>query len=418
MASPSVSHVPSAKANSTDVVDPMIARRARYMTNNVPRFDIAVVEGRGCEFTDSTGKRYLDLLAGFGSGILGHCHPELVAAATEQANKLWHIGVMMDTEPQTRLAEAIAEFGFGGRSYIGLSGSEANEAAFKLARLYGRRDGGDRYKVIATDRGFHGRGFAAMMATSGEKARKGYHPFLTGFSHVPYDNLPAMEAAIDEQTVAIIVEPIQGEGGVHVPSNDYLAGLRALCDQRDLLLICDEVWTGCGRTGKWFAHQNSGVTPDIMTLGKAVGCGLPVGVMCADERIADLFDTHSYGGVPHTSTLSGSAVSMAVSARMFDVVEREGLVPRAGLLGGRLREAFRGLPGLPIKEVRGRGLFVGLELDDAYPRTASELVREGLERGVHLGSAGDRVLRLAPPLIVSEDELDRGLEVIAEMLAA
>ena len=157
---------------------------------------------------------------------------------------------------------------------------------------------------------------------------------------MPYDNLSAMEAAIDEQTVAIIVEPVQGEGGVHVPSDDYLGGLRALCDQHDLLLICDEVWTGCGRTGKWFAHQYSSVTPDIMTLGKAVGCGLPVGVMCADQRIADLFDTHSYGGVPHTSTLSGSAVSMAVSARMFDVVEREGLVPRAEILGERLREGF------------------------------------------------------------------------------
>ena len=231
-------------------VDATIARRNRFITQNYPRYGITVVEGSGCEFTDSNGRRYLDLFSGFGGTILGHCHPELIAAATEQANKLWHVGNFLDTEPQTLLAEAIATHGFGGRSCFGHSGSDANEAAFKLVRLYGRRDGRDRYKVIATERGFHGRGFAAMNATSGEKARKGYDPFLDGFGHVPYNDLAAMEAAIDDQTAAIIVEPIQGEGGVHVPDDDYLPGLRALCDRYDLLLIVDEVWTGCGRTGR------------------------------------------------------------------------------------------------------------------------------------------------------------------------
>jgi acetylornithine/N-succinyldiaminopimelate aminotransferase len=400
-------------------VDATISRRNRYLTANYPRVGITVVEGSGCEFVDSTGRRYLDLFSGFGGTILGHCHPELVAAATEQAGKLWHVGNHLDTEPQTLLAEAIATHGFGGLSCFGHSGSDANEAAFKLVRLYGRRDGGDRYKVIATERGFHGRGFAAMNATSGEKARKGYDPFLDGFSHVPYNDLAAMEAAIDDRTAAIIVEPIQGEGGVYVPDDDYLPGLRALCDRHDLLLIVDEVWTGCGRTGEWFAYQHSGIAPDIMTLGKAVGCGLPVSVMCASERIAGLFSVESYGATPHASTLAGSCIPMAVSARMFEIVERDGLVKRAARLGDQVMTALRDRAGrLPIKEVRGRGLFIGVEFEDGYPRTAADVVGEALDRGFLLGSAGARVLRFAPPIIVSESELERGVELIADLLTS
>lgn len=399
--------------------DPVIARRDRYVTLNYPRFGIAVADGSGCEFTDTTGRTYLDLFSGFGGTILGHCHPELVATATEQAKKLWHVGNFLDTEPQTLLAEAIAERGFGGRSCFGHTGSDSNEAAFKLVRLYGRRDGGDRYKVLATHNGFHGRGFAAMNATSGDRARKGYQPFLEGFAHVPYSDLPAMEAAIDDRTVAIIVEPIQGEGGVNVPDDGYLRGLRELCDRYDLLLICDEVWTGCGRTGQWFAYQHEDMQPDIMTLGKAVGCGLPVSVMCADQRIADLFSIESYGGVAHASTLAGSCIPMAVSARMFEIIDSENLVERAGVLGERLMTALRDLPSaLPIKEVRGRGLFVGVEFDESYPHSAPELVRKALAQGVLFGSAGDRVLRVAPPLIVTEAQLDRGVEQIAELLGS
>ncbi len=400
-------------------VDATIDRRNRYLTANYPRHDITVVEGSGCEFTDSTGKRYLDLFSGFGGTILGHCHPELVAAATEQAGKLWHVGNFLDTEPQTRLAEAIATHGFGGRSCFGHTGSDSNEAAFKLVRLHGRRDGRNRYKVIATDNGFHGRGFAAMNATGGEKVRRGYDPFLDGFSHVPYNDLDAMEAAIDDGTAAIIVEPIQGEGGVHLPDDDYLPGLRALCDRHDLLLIIDEVWTGCGRTGRWFAHQHSGITPDIMTLGKAVGCGLPVGVMCASDRVAELFSVESYGGVPHASTLAGSCIPMAVSAKMFEIVDRDGLVERAARLGDQLMAALRDRVGaLPIKDVRGQGLFVGVELDDAYGRTATEIVREALDKGVLFGSAGERIIRVAPPLLVSESQLDQGIDMIADVLSS
>ena len=408
----------NAATSLSNAVDPVIARRERYMTLNHPRAGIVIAEGSGCELTGTNGKRYLDLFSGVGANILGHCHPDLVAAATDQAAKLWHVGHLLDTEPQTLLAERVARHGFGGRSFFCHSGSDANEAAFKLARLYGRREGGDRYKVIATDRAFHGRGFAAMVATSGDKARRGYQPFLDGFSHVPYNDLAAMEQAIDAKTVAIIVEPIQGEGGVHVPDDGYLPGLRALCDEHDLLLITDEVWTGCGRTGQWFGHQHWEVRPDVMTLGKAVGCGLPVGVMCADQRVAGLFSVDSYGGVPHATTLGGNCISMAVAARMFDVIERDGLIGKAAALGDRLTAALQDRADkLPIEQIRGRGLFIGIELDPAYQSTAPQVVQAALDRGVLLGTAGDRVLRVAPPLVVTEGELERGVELIAALLS-
>ena len=387
---------------------------------NYPRVGITVVEGSGCEFTDSTGRRYLDLFSGFGGTILGHCHPELVAAATEQAGKLWHVGNLLDTEPQTLLAEAIATHGFGGRSSFGHSGSDANEAAFKLVRLYGRRDGGNRYKVIATERGFHGRGFAAMNATSGEKARKGYDPFLEGFSHVPYNDLAAMEAAIDDRTAAIIVEPIQGEGGVHVPDDDYLPGLRALCDRHDLLLIVDEVWTGCGRTGEWFAYQHSGITPDIMTLGKAVGCGLPV-----ERHVRER---------AHRRPLLGRVLRRHTPC----VDARRKLHPDGGfrpdVRDRRARRArpARGAPGRPGHErrcatgrvdCRSRMFAAGACSSGSSSRTGTRgppptsSARRWTE-----GSCSDRpepgssASRL--PIIVSESELERGVELIADLLAS
>ncbi|HEX7008454.1 MAG TPA: aminotransferase class III-fold pyridoxal phosphate-dependent enzyme, partial [Phycisphaeraceae bacterium] len=249
----------------------IIDRHDRTMTQNYARYPIAMVRGQGVHLWDAQGKQYLDLFAGFGGPILGHCHPELIDALTQQAQKLWHVGNLFHTEPQTRLAEAIATMGFGGQSYFCHSGSDANEAAFKLARLYGKaRPGpsGPRYKVISTLKSFHGRGFAAMVATGQDKVRQGFEPLLPGFVHVPYNDAAAVEAAIDDHTVAVIVEPIQGEGGINVPDDDYLPRLRRLCDERDLLLIVDEVWTGCGRTGRAFAHQHWGIVPDIMTLAK------------------------------------------------------------------------------------------------------------------------------------------------------
>jgi predicted acetylornithine/succinylornithine family transaminase len=402
--------------NTKPTSEPTIERHDQFMTLNYPRHPITMVQGRGCYLTDSAGKRYLDLFSGFGAGILGHCHPDLVAAAEAQIKKLWHVGNLLHTEPQTRLAEQIAAKGFGGRSYFCHSGSDANEAAFKLARLYGR---GHRYKVIATLGSFHGRGFGAMMATGQDKVRIGYEPYLPGFEHVPYNDITALVRAIDDQTVAVIVEPIQGEGGVNVPDSDYLRELRRVCDEHDLLLIFDEVWTGCGRTGQYFAYQHWNVVPDMMTLGKAVGCGLALGVMVAHPRVADLFSTKEYGGVPHATTLGGNCVATAVSAKMFEVLERDQLVPRATVLGEQITQRLRdfGAGGL-VRQVRGKGLFIGAQLnpDGAWFDKAGDVVNRCLEQGLLIGSAQQDVLRLAPPMNVTDSELDQGLSILERVL--
>jgi predicted acetylornithine/succinylornithine family transaminase len=400
------------EGSTTIATDPTIARHDQYMIMNVPRYPITIVEGRGCWLTDSQGRRYLDLFSGFGAGILGHCHPDLVAAGTAQMNKVWHVGNLLHTEPQTHLAQHIYEKGFRGRSYFCHSGSDANEAAFKLARLYGR---GKRWKIVSTLQSFHGRGFAAMMATGQEKVRLGYAPYIPGFTSVPYNDITAMARAIDDETIAIIVEPIQGEGGIHVPSENYLKELRRLCDERDLVLICDEVWTGCGRTGKWFAYQHWGITPDILTLGKAIGAGLAVGVMCAGERVSELFHHKSYHGVPHATTLGGNAVSMAVASKMFEVLERDNLVARAGKLGEQIMARLRTSGGGKVKEVRGKGLFIGIELHESAGK-AADVVNKCMQRGLMIGSAQQQILRLAPPMTVSEAEVDQGLTILETVL--
>jgi acetylornithine/N-succinyldiaminopimelate aminotransferase len=397
--------------------DPTIARHDQYMTLNYPRSPITMVEGRGSWLTDSTGKKYLDLFSGFGAGILGHCHPALVEAGTRQMNKLWHVGNLLHTDPQTRLAAHLSAKGFGGRSFFAHSGSDANEAAFKLARLYGR---GKRFKIISTLGSFHGRGFAAMMATGQEKVRVGFAPYLEGFSSVPYNDIPAMAGEIDEQTVAIIVEPIQGEGGVNTPDANYLRELRRLCDERDLLLIFDEVWTGCGRTGKWFGYQHWDVQPDIMTLGKAIGAGLAVGAMVAHPRVAELFDSRHYGGVPHATTLGGNCVAMAVSAALFDTLERDNLLPRAAAAGDAIVQRLRqfGEKNPALKAVRGKGLFIGIDLEPTgqWFEKASQVVSRCMDRGLLIGSAQSTILRLAPPMTISDAEIAQGLDTLEQVI--
>ncbi|MDX1564583.1 MAG: acetylornithine transaminase [Phycisphaeraceae bacterium] len=390
----------------------------RWMMLNYPRWPITMVSGSGSKLVDDAGTEYLDLFSGFGAGVLGHCHSDLVAAATKQVNKLWHVGNLLHTEPQVRLAEQIAETGFGGRSYFCHSGSDANEAAFKLARLYGE---GRRHKILSTEGSFHGRGFAAMMATGQAKVKSGYEPYLEGFAQVPYNNLEAMAGAIDDQTVAILIEPIQGEGGIHVPNKRYLTGLRKLCDDHDLLLICDEVWTGCGRTGRWYGHQHWDVTPDIMTLGKAVGAGLPVGVMCAAEHVADRFNSAKHGGVPHATTLGGNCVAMAVSLRMFEVLRRDDLIERAETLGETVMQKLRDFAADHplVTDVRGKGLMIGLELDLDQCRfdSAFAFATECLSRKhLLIGSAQQNVLRLAPPLNIDQKQLEEGLGLLFELL--
>lgn len=405
--------------STTTVTGQIIDRHDCYLSINYGRFPIVMTSGKGCVLHDADGKEYLDLFAGFGASLLGHCHDDLVDAVAEQANRLWHVGNLLHTEPQTHLAEAIARHGFDGRSFFCHSGADANEAAIKLARLYGQ---GKRHKVISAHNSFHGRSFATMQATGQLKVREGFDPLPEGFVHVDYNDPAALEAAVDEKTVAILLEPIQGEGGVIVPDDDYLPAVRRLCDQRDLLLICDEVWTGCGRTGRWFAHQHWDVAPDIMTLAKGVGGGLPVGVMCATEKVAQWYDCRKQGAVKHASTLGGNCLAMAVGAAIFRVIEREGLIEHAETLGHRATERLRGLAeeSAAVKQVRGNGLFIGVEIDPHAPGTwfenAGQIVDRALAEGLLINAAQPNVIRIAPPLVISQEELDQGLELMEQVI--
>jgi len=417
----------------------IIDRHDRHLSLNYARYPVALVRGKGVAVWDAEGNEYLDLFAGFGAPVLGHCHPELIEAVTEQAKRLWHVGNLFHTEPQTRAAEAIAKHGFGGRSFFSHSGADANEAAIKLARLYGyhhKGPAGQRYKIISATRSFHGRSFATMGATGNPKVREGFGPLPPGFVNVPYNDLDAIKQQLDEQTVAVIVEPIQGEGGIHVPEPDYFPRLRALCDEHDLLLIADEVWTGCGRTGQYFGYQHwkpaatgdastgphPPIEPDIMTLGKGVGGGLAVGVMCAKDHVAELYNARTQGGVKHASTLGGNCLAMAVTARLFEVLERDRLVERAAQLGEhmarRLTELAVSMPA--IRAVRGRGLFVGIELnpqaEDAWFDSAAQVVQRCLDQRMIVGSAQGEVLRLAPALVINQDQLDVGLNRLEQAL--
>ena len=417
----------STAATTTTSAAEVIDAHDRYLSLNYPRYPVVMERGEGAVLWDAQGKRYVDLFAGFGGPIVGHCQPDLVEAVTRQAGRLWHVGNLFHTEPQTRLAEHIFETGFGGRSFFCHSGADANEAALKLTRLYGKANPGEaggehgRFGVISCDRGFHGRSFGTMRATANPKVREGFGPLPAGYVHVPFNDLAAVEAAVTPETVAVLVEPIQGEGGIHVPDEDYLPGLRRLCDERDLLLICDEVWTGCGRTGRMFAHQHwldSDHSPDIMTLAKGVGGGLPVGVMCARPEIAELYDARKQGAVKHATTLGGNCLSMAAAAAVFEVIRRDGLVERAATLGerlkARLRDSSQTCPA--IRDVRGRGLFLGIELDPAI-RKGSEVVQRCMDRGVLINATAGEVLRLAPPLTIEESLLDEGLGVVEEVLS-
>jgi len=397
-------------------------RHDAFMTLNYPRYPVAMERGQGCFLWDQEGNHYLDLFCGFGAGLLGHAHPELVATIKEQADKLWHAGNLFHSEPQTKLAEAISRLGFDGRSFFCHSGADANEAAIKLARLYGHANpspqGNSRFQIVTALNSFHGRTMGTMVATAQPKVRDKFDPFLPGFVHIPFNDADAAEQAIGSETAAIMVEPIQGEGGVVLADDDYLPLLRRICDEHDVLLIMDEVWTGCGRTGKYFAYQHWDIQPDIMTLAKGVGGGLPVGVMCAKPEVATLYDHKVHGGVAHATTLGGNCIAMAVAAKIFEILERDNVVDQVAALGrsmmDRLNLFAKKCP--IVTDVRGKGLFVGVEVDPdaegAWFDQPSQIVQRCMDGGVLINVTRDRVLRLAPPLIISLPEMDAGIEVL------
>ncbi len=388
-----------------------IARADRVIMKTYGRYPIVPVRGEGCRVWDADGKEYLDFLAGVAVNNLGHCHPRVVQALQEQAATLIHCSNYYHIPSQIELAELLCSRSFADRAFFCNSGAEANEAAIKLARKYSRETyGPERYAIITAAESFHGRTMATVSATGQEKVQRFFDPLLHGFVHVPFNDAAAIEAAVTPQTCAVMLEPIQGEGGVNIPDPGYLKAVREICDRHGLLLILDEVQTGLGRTGRLFAHEHFGIAPDIMTLAKALAGGAPIGAMLAREQFAEAFSPGTHG-----STFGGNPLMTAAALAALRVLLDEGLLERTQTMGtylvGRLEE-LKARHAI-VREVRGIGLMVGMSL--TVP--GAEIVKQGHARGLLLNVTHDTVLRFVPPLVVSAAEIDAMLAILDELLA-
>ncbi|GAB4281399.1 MAG: acetylornithine transaminase [Deferrisomatales bacterium] len=384
-----------------------------YLMPTYARFPVALVRGRGMRVWDADGRQYLDFLAGIAVCNLGHCHPRVTEALQRQAETLVHVSNLYHIEPQARLARRLVEATFADRVFFCNSGAEANEGAIKLARkVHKDRGEPERTEIVSALQSFHGRTLATLTATGQDKVKVGFEPLPPGFRWVPYDDLGALEEAVGPRTAAVLLEPIQGEGGVRVPSPDYLRRVRELCDARGTLLVFDEVQTGVGRTGTFLAGEHDGVAPDIATLAKGLGGGVAIGAVLATDAVA-----RSFGPGSHASTFGGNPLATAAALAAVDTVLSDGILDHCRRMGTyfleRLRALTRGHPA--VAAVRGRGLLLGVELGGG--RKAVELVRALLDRGFLAGTAGEGVLRFAPPLIVERPEIDALLAALAEVLA-
>jgi acetylornithine/N-succinyldiaminopimelate aminotransferase len=380
-----------------------------YVAPTYSRFSIPMVRGKGCRLWDAEGNEYLDFVSGLGVINIGHSHPHLVKAIQRQAGELIHISNLFHIPQQAQLAKQIVSHTFPGKVFFANSGAEANEAAIKLARKYGQISKPGRVEIITAYNSFHGRTLATLSATAQVKYQKGFHPLLPGFAYIPYNDLDAMESAITDNTCAVMVEPIQGEGGVNVPSPEYLPGLRDICDRKGVLLILDEVQTGIGRTGRLFNYQYYDMKPDIITMAKSLGGGVPIGAMLAQKEIVEAFCPGS-----HASTFGGNYLASAAGLAVLEIIDKEGLLENCQRMSHILFKALLAFSKdcSIIKEVRGQGLMVGIELDCE----GREIVRRCLEKGLIINCTMDRVLRLLPPLIIKEGDLDRALEILFETI--
>ena len=377
----------------------------KYVIPNYGRYPISLVRGEGSYVWDAEGNRYLDLFPGWGCDILGHSPPPVVAAIQEQVGKLIHIPNTWYTEPQGDFAEMLCSRGFG-QAFFCNSGAEAIEGAIKLARLHAP-DG--RYKIITFENGFHGRTFAAVTATAQPKYHEGLGPMMAGFRYAPFNDLDAVRALVDDETCGILVEPIQGEGGVNIPDDGYLAGLRQIADENNCLLIFDEVQTGMARTGTWFGYQQWNVQPDVMTMAKGIAGGVACGAVIAKEDVAP-----SLRPGMHASTFGGNPLAMAAGIASVKMIEDENLLENCQQMSDRFRSHFEELKSeLPIiSELRIRGMMVGVDL--SIPATPA--VGKCMERGVLVNATHDTVLRLLPALNVTAEQVDEGCAVIADVL--
>jgi acetylornithine aminotransferase len=389
----------------------IIARNAAVEVQLYGRQPLALARGQGCVVWDADGKRYLDFFAGVAVNNLGHCHPAVVEAVRRQAGELLHVSNHYHTAIEGELAEALTRVSFAERVFLCNSGAEANEAAMKLARRWGWMHGDGRFEILATHGSFHGRTFGTVTATGQEKYHQGYLPLLPGVRLVPFDDVDAMAAAVGPQTIAILVEPIQGEGGVVVPRPGYLRALRDLCDRKQLLLVLDEIQTAFGRTGPLFAYQHDDVVPDIMTLAKALGGGLPIGAMCTTDRIAAAFTPGSHG-----TTFGGNPLACAAAAAAVRTLADPAVLAHARAMGAALHAHLGRLATRHaiVREVRGRGLMGGLLLD----RPGGDVVRRCLDGGLLVNCTAERIVRITPPIVVTQAELDEGIAVLDRALAA
>ncbi len=379
----------------------------RSVIANYGRVPVVIVRAEGSQMWDADGKRYLDLFPGWGCSLLGHCHPRVVEAIREQAGRLIHVDNTFYTREQGRLAELIAEKSFGGLSFFCNSGAEANEAAIKLAR---RHTAAGKYKIITTERSFHGRTYGAMSATAQSKIHKGHEPLVPGFVYVPFNDVDAILKVVTDECAAIMVEPIQGEGGVNIPDDDYLSALREICDAHGMVLILDEVQTGCGRTGKWFGYQHSTITPDIITLAKALGGGAPIGALVARPDVAASLTPGS-----HASTYGGNPLVVAAAIAMFETIAAENLLERVNELSAYIVDKVAALQqqfGF-VEKVRARGLMIGIEL--SLP--AGPIAAAALQRGLRVNATQDTVLRLLPAMTISNEQVDEAFEILTAALA-
>ena len=380
---------------------------AEHLMNTYKPLPVNFDRGEGPYLFDDKGEQYLDALCGIAVCGLGHAHPAVSKAVCEQSKRLLHTSNLYQIGQQEKLADALCNVAGMDRVFFGNSGAEANEAALKLARLYGHQKGIDSPQVIVTEGSFHGRTLATLTATGNRKIQAGFEPLVPGFLRAPYNDLQAIRtiASNSPNVVAILVEPITGEGGIRIPDDDYLSELRALCDEHDWLLMLDEIQTGMGRTGRWFAHQHADIQPDVMTLAKALGNGVPIGACLALGAAADVFKPGNHG-----STFGGNPLSTSAALAVLQSIQEDDLVNRAEQLGTRMLDGFKTRLGDAegVVSIRGRGLMLGIELD----RPCAELMQRALDRKLLINVTADTVVRLLPPLILTDAQAD---EIVAEV---
>lgn len=377
------------------------------------RLPVTFERGEGAWLWDSEGNQYLDALGGLAVSVLGHSHPKVAETIARQGATLIHTSNLYGIESQLVLAEKLAALSGMTNMFFGNSGAEANEAAFKIARKFGHSKKIDAPETLVADGSFHGRTLAALSATGNPKIQVGFEPLVPGFTRIPFNDLDAVKIAINDRSnvVAVMVEPIQGEGGIVVPGDDYLTGIRALCDEHGLLMILDEIQTGMGRTGDWFACQHFDVMPDVMTLAKGLANGIPIGVCLARGDAANVLSPGTHG-----STFGGNPFSCSVANTVLQVIEEEGLLEHAARMGERLRQNIESGMFAPerVVEIRGRGMMMGIEMDSP----CTELVSMALERGLLVNVTAERVIRMLPPLNLSEDEVDQVSERLCDSIKA